>query len=279
MLPIQIKIIPPCQHARPQKPLKAVKGIVLHYTGDEGASDTAIRNYFANDSDGRYASAHFAVDDDSITQCLPEREMAYHVGSPNPYKQAALDRLSTYPNNCTIGIEMCINKAGAITPATRQNTIDLTVYLLKKYGLTAANLWRHFDITGKDCPSPWVQNPSEWERFKKDVAAAMAGTPKPVQKQNQTCIVRLNGKVLPRGIMQGDKAYVPIRAFMEAAGRGKEVGWSDASQKATIAGHVLDTTLIFGSTGYAHARELAQVSGFSISWDGKTQTVDFKGGN
>jgi hypothetical protein len=42
--------------------------------------------------------------------------MAYHVGAKN-YTPEALGRLGHYPNNCTVGIELCHPKAdGAFTP-------------------------------------------------------------------------------------------------------------------------------------------------------------------
>jgi N-acetylmuramoyl-L-alanine amidase len=281
MLPIQTKTIPPCKHARPQRELNAVKGIVLHYTGDEGAPAINIRNYFARDSDGRFASAHYAVDDNNIIQCLPDNEMAYHVGADD-YKKDALNRLSSYPNNCTIGIEMCIDKEGRITEKTRQNTIDLTVYLLKKFGLTPANLWRHFDITGKDCPSPWVQNPKEWERFKNDVAVALKGShvkqvavaPTKVDSvtdsKEPACSIVVNGnKLVAQGFIRNNVSYLPVRALGNAA--GVEVGF--ANGKATLGKGTLETTETIGETGYAQAREIAQVLGYLIEWDGKTRTV------
>jgi N-acetyl-anhydromuramyl-L-alanine amidase AmpD len=178
LLPIKQMIIPVNEFSRPGIKLQAVKGIVLHYTACNGAPAVNIANYFGNlrlqnpnDSQpDTYASAHFAVDENTIVQVLPEDEMAYEVGA-NWYTPEALSRLSSYPNNCTIGIEMCIDENGNILEGTFQNAADLTAYLCQKYGLGINNLWRHYDITHKNCPAPWVANPSEWERFKQAVAA------------------------------------------------------------------------------------------------------------
>lgn len=191
MIPIKNMVFHINEFSRPGIKLKGVKGIVLHYTASPGASAENIAKYFGrlaqqNPKDNvpdRYASAHFAVDDDSIVMAIPENEMAYHVGSKT-YTNAALKYLGSYPNNCTIGIEMCIDKNGNITPATFKNTVDLTVYLCKKYNLNENNLWTHKGVVGwKDCPLPWIKNPSEFERFKKAVADGLR--PVPVQPKKE----------------------------------------------------------------------------------------------
>ena len=128
MLPITNMLFPVNEFSRPGTKLKSKKGIVMHYTASNGAPAKNIANYFGglrfqdpNDNvDDRYASAHFAVDDNSIVRALPEDEMAYHVGSTS-YTKEALSQLSSYPNNCTVGIEMCLDKNGNITEATFQN--------------------------------------------------------------------------------------------------------------------------------------------------------------
>ncbi|MEL6866296.1 MAG: N-acetylmuramoyl-L-alanine amidase, partial [Bacteroidota bacterium] len=60
--------------------IRQLKGIVAHWTANRsrGADAMANRNYF-NTTD-RYASAHYIIDDHSIIQCLPDHEVAYHVG-------------------------------------------------------------------------------------------------------------------------------------------------------------------------------------------------------
>lgn len=177
MLPIIDKLIPVSEFTRTGKKLKQVKGIVMHYTASPGATAQNIASYFKrlseqkdnDDVADRYASAHYAVDSKSIVQMIPDLEMAYHVGSKT-YTSAALDRLSKYPNDCTIGIEMCIEKDGSIHEQTFLNAADLTAMLIKKYKLYPASIWTHKEVVGwKDCPLPWIKNPKELERFKKEV--------------------------------------------------------------------------------------------------------------
>jgi N-acetylmuramoyl-L-alanine amidase CwlA len=80
------------------------------------------------------------------------------------------------PNNYLIGIEMCVNSDGDFNK-TRQTTLELTKYLLEKYNLKITDVYRHFDITGKECPKMMIEQ-SEWDKFKSDVEALMISTEK-----------------------------------------------------------------------------------------------------
>lgn len=42
--------------------------------------------------------------------------------------------------------------------ATVNAAIELTKYLMQKYGVPASNVIRHHDVTGKICPNPYVYN-------------------------------------------------------------------------------------------------------------------------
>lgn len=62
---------------RPYTPLNA-RGAVIHETANPNDSDEMEQKYF--DSGYRGASAHAFIDHDSITQCIPWDEMAWHAG-------------------------------------------------------------------------------------------------------------------------------------------------------------------------------------------------------
>lgn len=159
-------------HNRPNKKLKELKGLVLHWTANEraGANAKANRNYFNTTSTS--ASAHYIVDDENIIQCIPDDEVAYHVGAKR-YTEAGLKLAkSPYgPNYFLLGIEMCVN-SDSVWRNTYQNTVELAAYLLKKYDLSIIDLYRHYDITGKECPKMMV-NSLEWLMFKQDVKAVL----------------------------------------------------------------------------------------------------------
>jgi N-acetylmuramoyl-L-alanine amidase len=168
--------------SRPGRLLLNVKGIVIHWVGNANSTARGNRNYFENlkrqqgNANCRYASAHYIIGlDGEIIQCIPDDEMAYHVGSL-VYTEQALKRLSAYPNNCTIGIELCHPEkkealknpalwVGKFNEATLSSCRELMQSLLKKHGLFPENVWRHFDITGKDCPRYFVRNENAWREF------------------------------------------------------------------------------------------------------------------
>ncbi|GHV79780.1 amidase [Spirochaetia bacterium] len=155
-------------YSRPDKRLTAVKGIVIHWVANPGSSAMQNRNYFDNlrFQSTTYASAHFLIGlEGEVIQCLLENEVGYHVGA-NRYSDLALKNLSSYPNNCTLGIELCHpDWTGKFTGETLQSAKELVLELCERYNLSRKDLYRHYDITGKDCPRWFVQNPDKWEEF------------------------------------------------------------------------------------------------------------------
>lgn len=172
---------------RKKVPLIQLKAIIIHWTANERKGANALRHfdYFNHTKEQRkkanlrdigkeivtFGSAHYVVDSESIYQYIPDNEFAYHVGAKSynakvVYTKIGVPRGSS-PNYYTIGIEMCVNSDGDFTK-TRQNTIELTHFLLEKYHLTADNVYRHFDITGKDCPKMMLDQ-KIWEQFLTEV--------------------------------------------------------------------------------------------------------------
>ena len=134
-----------------------IEYIVVHYTANKG--DTAQNNldYFARTKTG--TSAHYFVDSKGVGQSVKDTDTAWHCGSKNP-------RHPYCRNSNSIGIEMC--DSFAIVPdAVRYNTLTLVRQLMQKYGIGTDHVLRHYDVTGKNCPSPWVLVPADWMEFKK----------------------------------------------------------------------------------------------------------------
>ena len=134
-----------------------IKYIVIHYTANDGDTDENNGVYFKNNDVD--ASAHYFVDDDSITQSVPDNYVAWHCGSKTGYKH----KYCRYSNS--IGIEICDDvKNGVIYPSAKtiQNVLDLTKSLMKKYNVPKENIIRHYDVTGKHCPAYWVDN-NKWK--------------------------------------------------------------------------------------------------------------------
>lgn len=136
-----------------------IKYIVIHYTSNDGDTDENNGKYFANNI--IKASAHYFVDDDSVTQSVPDDYVAWSVGG-GKYSNCNKTGGGKYHGICTntnsISIELCdAHKNGIIyaTDKTIANALELTQMLMKKYNVPKENVIRHFDVTGKYCPTYW----------------------------------------------------------------------------------------------------------------------------
>ena len=61
-----------------KRDVNKIKYIAIHYTGNDGDSDESNAKYFKNNI--VKASAHYFVDDDSITCSVPDNYVAFAVG-------------------------------------------------------------------------------------------------------------------------------------------------------------------------------------------------------
>ena len=107
--------------------------IAIHFTANDGDHDEGNANYFASPRNPK-ASAHYFVDDDSVTQSVPDDYVAYSVGG-SKYTDCAktgggkLYGIST--NRNTLNIEMCdAVKDGTIK--AQEATIVNTILLVRK---------------------------------------------------------------------------------------------------------------------------------------------------
>lgn len=157
-----------------------VKGLIMHYTANKGGTARNHKTYF-NNLNGIYASAHLFVDDDEAICIIPFDEVAYHANDTVKYNADGTIYKPLYSkignaNYGTIGLEMCLDKNGNITEKTFQNAVKAVKELVAKYpAITRNTIWRHYDVTGKNCPAPWVSKPSELERFKEAVFGKAGG--------------------------------------------------------------------------------------------------------
>lgn len=163
MLHILTGQLPNTKNYRPGRS-SDIQFIVIHYTANKG--DTALNNvrYFANNKVS--ASAHFFVDENAVYTSVPESDTAYHCGG-SVQGSGGGKYHGVCTNSNSIGVEMCIwDKDGNIREGTISNCIVLVRYLLDKYGIDAAKVIRHYDVTGKICPKPMVGDSSLWQNFK-----------------------------------------------------------------------------------------------------------------
>lgn len=148
------------EYSRPGIPLEVVRGIVVHYTANPGTTAQNNRDYFQGLSvtGETSVSSHFVIGiEGELIQCVPCDEVAY----------ASNDR-----NSDTISIECCIpDETGKFSDSTYKTLVHLTAWLIGRYDLKTDDVIRHYDVTGKNCPKYFVEHPSAWEQFKKDVDA------------------------------------------------------------------------------------------------------------
>ena len=149
--------------------LSSIKYIVLHYTANDGDSDESNAKYFQ--APGRNASAHYFVDDDSITQSVPDNFIAWSVGGKKYTdcgKTGGGKLYGAATNANSISIEMCdTQKDGKLqaTEKTMKNAAALCMELMEKYKIDISRVIRHFDVNGKHCPAYFMDG-TAWEEFK-----------------------------------------------------------------------------------------------------------------
>ena len=157
---IDVELLTPNEYSRPQIPIESVQYIAIHYTANPGATAIANRNYFENlaTTHDTKVSSHFVVGlDGEVVQCIPTSEMSYATNSRN------VDTLS---------IECCHpDETGKFNEATYDSAVKLSAWLCVRFGLTSENVIRHYDVTGKNCPKYYVENPDAWIQMKSDIAA------------------------------------------------------------------------------------------------------------
>lgn len=171
-----------------------IEWIVVHYTGmvaTQGDPDTAARAIARSSRD---ASTHYLVGDRGdradIVQLLPVKYAAYHVGAKDDGK------LIPCYNGNSIGVDLCECKLDCssssvscndwyFTPQTFDNGAHLIAYLAQEHGIPTDHIVRHYDVTHKRCPRPFVgtdinaytgqTHESAWREFVRTIDALRNG--------------------------------------------------------------------------------------------------------
>jgi N-acetylmuramoyl-L-alanine amidase CwlA len=219
-----------------------IKYIVIHYTANDGDTDENNGNYFKNNRVD--ASAHYFVDDDSVTQSVPDDYVAWSVGG-SKYASCASTGGGTFYGKCananSLNIEICDDvKNGVIYPSaqTIANALELTKKLMAKYNVPASNVIRHFDVTGKICPGYWsgtAANSAKWKsEFWNKLANGTTAT-KPTASSFKPYLVKKNCDVL--NIRSGPGTNYKVvgqinnsnnykyTIIEEKVGKGSDKGW------------------------------------------------------
>ena len=144
-----------------------IKYIVIHYTATPNDTAHGEATYFKNTYVG--ASAHYFVDENETVQSVEDGDTAWHCeGADVFYSQCR--------NSNSIGVEMCCRKYDMthkraedkdwyFTEKTLKNACELVKSLMVKYDISVENVIRHYDVTHKICPAPFVHSEEDWKMF------------------------------------------------------------------------------------------------------------------
>lgn len=181
-----------------------VRYVVLHYTGNDGDTGQANAAYFAREDTGK-TSAHWFVDDAGATLSVPEEYVAYHCGA----------KFYVHPecrNANSIGVELCDTRRDGVygfTEATLDNAAALVRELMDKYGIPIENVIRHYDVTHKLCPAPFVgAGQGAWEDF--------------LKRLEEACVTRYNRIAEMPAYAQATVQKLADKGFLNGGGTAKD---------------------------------------------------------
>ena len=164
-----------------------IRYLVYHYTGNDG--DRAANNAKDFQNNIVKASAHYFVDDTTVWRSVPDLKVAWSVGGSkyaNADKTGGGTMYGVITNTNSLSIEMCDTIRNGVyqaSEATLSNAAALGRALMEKYGIPIENVYRHFDVTGKHCPS-YLVSAQKWAEFRKRLEVKiMDNTPSPAHKE------------------------------------------------------------------------------------------------
>ncbi len=226
-----------------------VKYIVIHYTGNNGDTAYGNTNYFK--SVNRNASAHYFVDESEIWQCVDDRDIAWHCGTSGTYYHKYCR------NNNSIGVELCSRKdkngGFYFSGKTVDNAVKLVKSLMKKYGVTKENVIRHYDVTHKNCPAPFVENAQAWSDFRARIAE------KEDNEMVDTTSIKINGtKCSINRILKDGKNYI---CLSDLKGKGFNVGYDVNSKIPSLDNTIYELPLIID--GKPTSVETVNIGGYN----------------
>lgn len=143
----------------------AITYLVIHYVGAKGGALNNVRYY--GSTPNILASAHYfvghAAENAAVYASVAEEDTAWHVGAKEYIHPECR-------NANSIGIELCCHQDAAgswyFDPETIEQGIALARGIMARRAIPLSHVLRHYDVTGKICPAPFVKDPAAWEKFK-----------------------------------------------------------------------------------------------------------------
>ena len=252
-----------------------IQFLVIHYTANNGDTAWGNCNYFK--SSNRNASAHYFVDENEVWQSVEDDNTAWHCGSNGKY----------YHNKCrnynAIGIELCSEKDSKgkfyFNKETVANAINLVKYLMKKYNIPIENVVRHYDVTHKNCPAPFVNDVNEWNNFKDKL--------KEVDYMIVNRNYSYNGKVKSfKVINENGENFIRVRDLADLLNKNitydestKITNLSDILQDVKVETLGINATvkaINSGGFNFVKVRDLANILGYETGYNETNKSIFFK---
>ncbi len=194
---------------------RVVDEIVVHYTGTLASAHNNLL-YFSRNSAG--ASADYFIDRDGtcydVHQSVSEDDTAWHAGN--------------WDVNCrSVGIE-CVSAGEDFTESQIETLADLVQHLMRKYGVPASRVIRHYDVTGKLCPAPYVRQ-EKWDALHARITGKSSETPAPTPAPAQPDGVPDGCVNPPESILLYDGYFGPLTVkYIQR--RIRAAGWYPSGQ-------------------------------------------------
>lgn len=261
--------------------LSSIKYIVIHYTANNG--DTAIGNgnYFRNNDlrvkNGTPSSAHYFVDETTICQSVEDQYEAYQCGTTGKYFH------SSCRNPNSIGIEMVSRKDTSgkyyIKNEVIKNTITLVLELMKKYNIPSTNVVRHYDVTHKLCPEPFVKDERQWINFlekieEENMEVKNVNIKTPTGVKSVVCI---NYKDTNYIKLRDIDKFAPVNISFSNGTITAEPNIETKSIKIDNSKEKIDSINLFDSN-YVNLRKFAVALGYSVDYNQNTGEIVLKKG-
>lgn len=144
---------------------ETIDGIAVHFTATTASARNNVIYFSRNERQG--ASAHYFVDDisEEIYQSVRDCDTAYAVGN---WAQ----------NLRTISIEV-VSAGEDFSAVEIKKLAWLVQSLMAKYGVKASRVIRHYDVSGKRCPAPYIDQ-AKWSKLHSIITgASSAPAPSP----------------------------------------------------------------------------------------------------
>ena len=150
---------------------------------------------------------------------------------------------------------------------------------MKKYNVPIGNVIRHYDVTHKVCPEPYVKDIKAWEDFKAQLTAS--GTDVKKAKEDEEMIEKItasiNGKEYKvERILKNNKNYICIQDLEQA---GFDIGYDVNTKVPAISNRTKELniyvddeekaieSILLNGRNYVQMRDLAEaVENFSVEY-------------